>query len=141
MAYVVAYVVTLVVYAALDLVWVRGLVRRLWERHVPHALLEVPRVGPPMAFAIFYAAVLVYLAAGPGMLLDAVESPLVAGWLVAAVNGAILGLMAHGTREISNLAALTGWRGSMVAAGVLWGAGASAAAALAGYLAARAWVA
>jgi uncharacterized membrane protein len=138
--YLVAYVVALLVYLALELIRLRALVRPLGARHLGEALRERPRLTPPLIFAFFYAAMLVYLAAGPGLFLDALEQPPLAGWIPALANGALLGLMAHGTREVSNIATLRDWRPALAAAGILWGAAASGLAAFAAWLAATLWV-
>ena len=59
-----------------------------------------------------------------------------AGWGTAAWHGAVLGAIAYGTYELTNWSTLRGWPPVMVPVDVLWGAGLTAGAAVAGYLAA-----
>jgi uncharacterized membrane protein len=50
--------------------------------------------------------------------------------------GALLGLVAYGTYDLSNYSTLQGWPLALTAIDMAWGAVLSAVAALAGYLAA-----
>ena len=57
---------------------------------------------------------------------------------VAALNGAILGLVAYGTYELTSWAAMRNWHPSMVAADLVWGAVVTATSVAGGVLIARA---
>ena len=50
----------------------------------------------------------------------------------------LIGLLAYGTYDLSNLATLKGWTVSLVVVDILWGIAVSAIAATAGYFVARA---
>ena len=56
----------------------------------------------------------------------------------ALISGALLGAMAYGTYEFTNLATLKGWDWQMVAADVSWGIVLTGLSAWAGVMAARA---
>ena len=81
------------------------------------------------------------LALRTGAVFGAVEAvtPLI-GWGlgVAALNGAILGLVAYGTYELTSWAIMRDWHPSMVAADMVWGATVTAISAAGGVLIARA---
>jgi uncharacterized membrane protein len=92
-------------------------------------MLEAPRMDAAAAFYLLYPAGVVHFAARPGAM---------AGDLgLAARQGALLGLMAYGTYELTNLATLQGWQWSMVAVDMVWGAVLTAGAAAAGAWAGR----
>jgi uncharacterized membrane protein len=59
---------------------------------------------------------------------------------VAALNGAIIGFLAYGTYEATNLATLKGWSYEMLVVDVAWGMTLTAMTAVVGFLAYR-WMA
>jgi uncharacterized membrane protein len=116
------YVTTLVVFLLIDVIWLRAVALPLFERHIGPIMREKPDMAVAAGFYAVYVAGLVYFAAAP-----AAGDP----W-PAFRDGAILGLMAYGTYEATNLATLKGWHWTMAASDTLWGAflsGLSAAAA------------
>lgn len=59
-------------------------------------------------------------------------------WRRAAINGALLGLLAYGTYDMTNLATLKDWPLAMGIVDIGWGSLLTGSSALAGYLATRA---
>ena len=57
-------------------------------------------------------------------------------WRTAALLGALLGLVAYGTYDLTNLATLKGWPVTMTFVDMAWGAVLTAISATAGYYAA-----
>ncbi|MEM1343981.1 MAG: DUF2177 family protein [Pseudomonadota bacterium] len=120
------WLATTAVFLGVDAVWLKTVMRPLFERHVGALLLASPRLGVAAGFYVFYCLGIAYFA-----VLPALEG----GGLWAAVrDGAILGLLAYGTYEATNLATLKGWHWSMSVVDTLWGGALSALAAAAGYL-------
>ena len=125
MTVIALYLVTLVVFLAIDIVWLKAVALRLFERNIGPIMRDKPDLAVAGLFYAVYVAGIVYFAAWPGA---AVGS---AG--LALLNGFILGLLAYGTYEATNMATLKGWAWSMLVADTLWGAtltGVSAAAAV-----------
>jgi uncharacterized membrane protein len=58
-------------------------------------------------------------------------------WRTAAIHGLALGLVAYGTYDLTNQATLRLWATRLTLADMIWGGGLTAAAAMAGYFAAR----
>lgn len=107
------YLATLVIFLAIDVVWLRLVALPLFERHIGGIMREKPDLGVAAGFYAFYVVGLVYFAAAPG---------LAAGSLALAFfNGALLGLVAYGTYESTNMATLKGWAWPMVISDTLWG--------------------
>ena len=61
-------------------------------------------------------------------------------WRVAALNGAMIGFLAYGTYEATNLATLKGWSYEMLVVDVAWGMTLTTLTAVVGFLAYR-WMA
>ena len=82
-----------------------------------------------LGFYVFYVAGVLYFAVLPGLAEQSLGK--------AAFNGALLGFLAYGTYEATNMATLRGWSWQMVAADVAWGAVLTATVAGIGWFAGR----
>jgi uncharacterized membrane protein len=126
-----AFVAALVVFCVGDFIWLGYLAKNFYQAQIGALLLDKPRWG---AAALFYP---LYIA---GVVLFCVEPSVAQGtWVRATMLGALLGLLAYATYDLSNLATLKGWTVSFVIVDVLWGVAITAMAATAGYFAARAF--
>lgn len=127
MSYVIAYISTAVVFFALDYLWLTRIAIGFYREHIGALLLASPNFAAAGIFYLFYVVGLVYFAVMPAIS---------AGSLVTAViNGALLGLLAYGTYDMTNLATLKGWSLQVSIVDMAWGAFLSAAASAAGFLA------
>jgi uncharacterized membrane protein len=128
MTWIAAYIAAAVSFLALDALWLGVVARSLYQREFGAMLLEVPNM---VAAGAFYALYLV------GIVVFAVKPALEAGgWSRALLQGALFGLIAYATYDLTNLATLKGFPIRVVAPDLIWGAFVTAAAALAGYAAA-----
>ncbi|MEQ1694209.1 MAG: DUF2177 family protein [Hyphomicrobiaceae bacterium] len=129
--YLIAYGATLLGFLVLDFVWLSRMSEYLYRPVMGDMVLETFRLWPALVFYLGYAAGLVFLAVHPA---------LVAGdWKTALVCGAITGLMAYGTYDLTNHATLKNWSTLLTVTDLAWGTILSAAASVGGYLAASAF--
>lgn len=126
MTYLIAYVSTAVVFFALDYVWLTRVAIGFYRQNIGELLLATPNFAPAGIFYLFYVIGLVYFAVMPALTASSV--------VTALLNGALLGLLAYGTYDMTNLATLKGWSLSVSLVDMAWGAVLSATAAAAGYL-------
>ncbi len=119
------YVATLVVFLAVDVVWLKAVAYPLFEKNIGDIMLEEPRLDVAGGFYALYVAGILYFISVPA-LRDDVRLGSV------AIDGAILGALAYGTYEFTNLATIRGWSWTMTAADVTWGAVLTALSATAG---------
>ncbi len=127
----VAYAVTLVVFLVLDALWLGLFAAEYFARELGSLLRPQPYLPPAAVFYLLYPAGLVALAVIP-----AIEA---ASWRKGARLGAILGLTAYGTFELTNLAIVQGWKPSLAVLDMAWGTLVSAIAAAAGAAAGLRW--
>jgi uncharacterized membrane protein len=118
------YGATLVAFAALDAAFLTLMGPRLHRPVLGNLLAEKVALAPAAVFYLLFAVGLVALAAAPAR-----------DWRQAAMLGALLGLVAYGTYDLTNQATLARWSSLLTAADMAWGALASAAAAAIGRLA------
>lgn len=125
MEYLLTYFAALVFFIAIDLVWIKMVMRPVFERSVGSIMLPDPHMGTALVFFVLYQAGLLYFAVIP-----AAES---GNWAVAALHGALIGTLAYGTYETTNLATIKGWTLQMAIIDVTWGAVLSSIVATIGY--------
>ncbi|GAA3869997.1 DUF2177 family protein [Celeribacter arenosi] len=109
------YLSTAVVFLGIDAVFLRLVMRPIFESHLGDWLLDDFRVTAAAIFYLFYVAGVLFFVSLPALQGD--------GTLASTLfKGALLGLMAYGTYEFTNYAVLDRWHPSMVAVDVAWGA-------------------
>lgn len=124
-SYAVSYVATAVVFFGLDFVWLSTISTSFYRSRIGTLLLEQPNLGVAGLFYLVYIAGIVHFAAMP-----AVNG---GSWATALVNGALLGLVAYGTYDMTNLATLKNWSVSVSVVDMMWGIALTATAATCGY--------
>ncbi len=107
------YLVTAITFFGLDFFGLRYIVGPVFERDAAPLLADTIRLGPAVLFYAAYVAGLIYLVSLPALRAD---QP-----LLALLNGAILGALAYGTYEFTNMATLKHWTWSMLATDLVWG--------------------
>ncbi|WP_063771271.1 DUF2177 family protein [Caballeronia sordidicola] len=115
---IVAFAVTAVVFLVLDAIWLGVISRNLYQREIGELLLPKPNLGAAAVFYVIYIVGLVYFCVVPGV---AGQSA-----LRGLLNGAMFGIVAYATYDLTNLATLKGWSTELVFIDIAWGAIASA---------------
>lgn len=128
-SYAIAYGVSAVVFLAIDAVWLSTMASRLYRPLLGDMLAEDFNITAAAAFYLLYIFGIVFFAVRPA--LDG------GSWGTAALAGALLGLVAYGTYDLTNHATLKGWPLAITLADLCWGTVLTAASATAGYAAAR----
>lgn len=127
--YAAAYGGTAIVLLALDAIWLTLASKPVYRAQVGPLLLENPNLAIAGLFYLFYAVGLTVFCVMPSV---ASKS-----WLMAAGFGALLGFVAYGTYDITNLATLKGWTVTVSLIDLAWGTLVSAIAATAGHIVVR----
>jgi len=112
-AAVIAYVTTLVVMAVLDGAWISFALNKIYKPGIGHLMADKMVPAAALAFYLLYAAGVTYVVTLPA---------LAAGSLGTAITrGAVLGLIAYGTYDLTSLAILQGWPVYVTVADMIWG--------------------
>lgn len=119
------YLLTAVVFFAIDLVWLGVVAANFYQRHLGGLLAEQVRWVPAILFYLIFIA---------GLLVFAVQPGLSAGSLGrAAVLGAFLGFMAYATFDLTCLALFKNFPVVVVVVDMIWGSCLTAVVSSAGY--------
>lgn len=130
MQHVIAYVATAVVFFAIDFLWLSRIATTFYQSRMGDLLLEKPNLAAAGAFYLFYVGGIVYFAVAP-----ALQS---GNWTQALFSGALLGLIAYGTYDITNLATIKNWSSLVTIVDLAWGTVLTGASATAGFFITRA---
>ncbi len=125
MTYVVAYIATAIVFLGLDAIWLSKVALGMYRQELGGLLLDKPNLPIAAAFYLLYVVGIVVLAIVPAL----GEG----GWIKALLLGAVLGLVAYGTYDITNLSTLKGWSTKLAVIDIAWGTALSAVSATIGY--------
>jgi uncharacterized membrane protein len=130
MVYLVGYVVALVVFGAIDALWLSVMGPWLYRPTLGDILLAELRIGPAIAFYLVYPI---------GLLVLAVLPALKSGSLAAAIgSGVVLGAVCYATYDLTNFATLRNWTLQITVLDIAYGAIVSGLAAAVAFWAARA---
>lgn len=115
----ITYLITLVVFAIIDTVWLGTMADRIYRPLIGSMLAENFRLVPAIVFYAMYAAALTLFAVMPGFN--------AADWKKALIWGGLFGLFAYATYDLTNLATLKSWSTKLVVIDITWGVVVSAA--------------
>lgn len=126
---VIAYIASAVVFFALDFVWLSLATSRIYRPLLGDLLSDSPNLPVAGGFYLLYVVGVVVFAVLP--------SAAAGSWLMALGLGALLGLVAYGTYDFTNLATIRDWPALVTVIDLAWGTAVTAVVALAGYMAVR----
>ena len=107
------YVITLIVFILIDMVWLGVVAKGFYRKHLGPFM--TPKVVWPAA-ALFY---LLFIA---GLVIFVVRPALAGGEPLHALGlGALFGLIAYATYDLTNLATLKGWPLVVTVVDLAWG--------------------
>lgn len=113
MKYVLIFVITVVVFAAIDFTWITKIAADSYQSAIGHLFAPKASIPPAVVFYLLYMAGMFYFAILPGIRAGSL-------W-VALQNGAILGFISYATYDLTNMATLPGWPLSITLIDMTWG--------------------
>jgi len=122
--YFAAYAATAVVMIAIDMVWLGIIAKPLYRDGIGHLMSDTPNIPAAVLFYLMFPVGLMIFAVAPNA-----ASP---EWTKTLIAGALFGLFAYATYDLTNLATLKGWPISLAALDIAWGTLVSSLAAVAG---------
>ena len=126
---VLTYLAVLVTFVGIDAVWLGVVAGDLYRREMGPLMVDRP---------VWWAAILFYLVYAAGIVTLALPEP-GAGWARALLQGALFGLCAYATYDLTNLAVVRGWPLRLTFIDLAWGTGLTAFATLVGHLLRSRW--
>lgn len=119
------YVLTAIVFFAIDLLWLGVIAKNLYNKLLGHLLApEVNWTAAIIFYLLFIAGILIFA------VLPAVEK---SSLQHALLYGVLFGFFTYATYDLTNLATLKNWPVKVVVIDILWGIVLTGAVATAGY--------
>ena len=112
-----AYAAAGITFGLLDFLWLRWAGPNLYRPLLGEILADRFRIMPALAFYLIYIAGIVWFAVQPGLNL---------GVPFAVINGALLGLLAYATFDLTSQAIFKVWSTKVTLIDMAWGASATA---------------
>jgi len=107
------YVISLVLFLALDMLWLGVVAKNFYARELGSLLGEVVWPAAFIFYALFIAG-LTYFVIYPALEENSLR--------MALLSGAFFGLVAYATYDLTNMATLKGWSLQLSIVDMLWGA-------------------
>lgn len=128
-AFLSAYVGSALAMLVLDAIWLTTTVPLIYKPALGDMLAEPPNLAVAALFYLVYLIGVVVFAVLPALNQQ--------NWLIALGAGALLGLVAYGTYDFTNLSTLKNWPLTLSLVDVCWGVVLTAITATAGFVAGR----
>lgn len=113
MQFFTTYIAGLIAFLVIDFIWLKYIALSFYREQIGHLMLDKPNLGIALLFYLFYVVGVVVLAVNP-----ALEK---GQWMTAALYGGLLGFVAYGTYDITNLATLKSWPPIVAVVDMIWG--------------------
>lgn len=116
----------------LDIFWLTIMAPRLYYKHIGHLLASNPNWIPAIVFYIVYVFAISYFIVHP-----ALSGNLL--WYHVLLRGALLGLVAYATYDLTNHATMNNWSSLITIVDIIWGMVLTGTASLVGYVLMKWW--
>jgi uncharacterized membrane protein len=124
--YLVCYLATALIFLGIDSVWLAAMGNALYRPLLGGLLADKFAPVPALAFYAIYVAGIVYFP---------ITAAFASGrWTTATIQGAVFGLVAYATYDLTNQATLRNWSTLITIVDLCWGTLLTAAAATLSYL-------
>ena len=111
--YLLAYLVTMVIFFAIDFIWLGTVAKSFYRNEIGPLLLDNFNIPVAMCFYVMYVA---------GIIVFAVSPALDSGSLrTALLQGALFGFFTYATYDFTNLATLKGYTTKVAIVDTIWG--------------------
>jgi uncharacterized membrane protein len=130
MKLILSFILTTLVFLAIDIVWLGWIAKDLYNKMIGHLLSpQVNWIAAIIFYFLFIIGIFIFA------ILPAIEKD---AWKHALLYGALFGFFTYATYELTNLATLRQWPASLVFIDIAWGVFLSASVATAGFFITRA---
>lgn len=127
--YLTAYGITVVVFLIIDFIWLSQITRSFYFERLQHLMMDQPNFVAAAGFYLFYVIGIVVFAINPAFQSGSATT--------ALIYGALFGLLAYATYDMTNYATLRDWPIEVVVVDIIWGGVLTGTSAVLGYLGTR----
>ncbi len=108
-----SYFLALIVFLAIDMVWLLVLSKKLYSEKLGYLMAEKPNLAAALIFYMIFIA---------GLLFFVIQPALIQGsWQFALLGGMFFGLVTYATYDLTNLATIRDWPIVITVVDLIWG--------------------
>ncbi len=123
------YLITLVVFFAIDMIWLGLVAKTFYQSQIGYLMKATPNWSAAILFYLLFIAGLVVFVINPSL---AKQS-----WTQAIMLGALFGLISYATYDLTNLATIKNWPVLVTVVDLVWGTVLSASVSYVSYIVIR----
>jgi len=113
MQYLYLYLLTVPIFFAIDMTWIGLIANGIYTKYIGEFITKTPNWPAAVSFYLLYIIGILYFVVVPAHDKGSVTQ--------AAMNGALFGLFAYATYDLTNLATIKGWPLQIVFIDMAWG--------------------
>jgi uncharacterized membrane protein len=107
------YIITLVVFLAIDMVWLLVIAKSLYAQHLGYLMAPKANLLAAFLFYLLFVLGLMYFVLNPALLGGS--------WKTALFSGLFFGLVTYATYDLTNLATIKDWPILITGIDLVWG--------------------
>jgi len=127
--YLKLYLATLVAFLAIDMVWLVVVARTFYRKYIGFLMAPSPNWLAAIIFYLLFVVGILVLAVLPGLEANSLKTTL--------LRGALFGLIAYATYDLTNLATLKDWPVIVTVVDMIWGTALSVAVSYVSFMAGK----
>ena len=126
MKYLRIYIIALIIFLAIDIIWLAFIAPKFYKSQIGHLMTDKPNFIAAIIFYLIFIVGIVYFVVNP-----AIESKSLSKVIVA---GALFGFISYATYDLTNLATLKEWPLKVTIVDLIWGTSLSTVVSLLTYI-------
>lgn len=107
------YIIALVVFLAIDMVWLTVIAKSLYAQHLGYLMAPKAKLLAALIFYVLFVFGLQYFVLNPALASGS--------WTMALFSGMLFGLVTYATYDLTNLATIKDWPILITAIDLAWG--------------------
>lgn len=107
------YIVTFVVFFAIDIIWLGFIAKDMYRNNIGHLMADTTNWPAAIIFYLFFIGGLVFFVVNPSLEKES--------WTQALMWGGFFGFICYATYDMTNLATLRDWPLKMTIIDITWG--------------------
>lgn len=107
------FVITFVVFMAIDLIWLGVIAKNLYSKYLGYIMTDKVNWGAALLFYVLFIIGLLFFVISPALDKNS--------WTYAIGAGALYGLLTYATYDLTNLATLKDWPITITVIDMIWG--------------------
>lgn len=113
MNYVKMYIIAIIIFLAIDALWLGLVAPKFYKSQIGHLMAEKPNLIAALVFYLVFIVGVVYFVVNPAIEAQSIPKLL--------ISGALFGFIAYATYDLTNLATLKDWPITVTIVDLIWG--------------------